>query len=175
MSLISFNATIQKFKANAHQTGWTYITVTAKQAAQLQKGSKKSFRVKGLLDDFKIEKVALLPTGNGDFIIPVNAAMRKGIGKQQGATVKVQLHFDDATIAPPKALLECLEDEPKAMTFYNSLTQGHKNYFTKWIETAKTEATQAKRIALVINAMLHKMDFGAMLRQQKEDNKKLRG
>ncbi len=44
---------------------------------------KQSFRVKGLLDNHPIAQTALLPAGDGAFILPINAAMRKGIGKKQ--------------------------------------------------------------------------------------------
>ena len=71
------------------------------------------------------------------------------------------------------ALMECLQDEPEALKHFNSLPQGHRNYFTKWIETAKTEPTKTKRIALVIKTMVRKMDFGAMLREERDERKML--
>jgi uncharacterized protein YdeI (YjbR/CyaY-like superfamily) len=69
--------------------------------------------------------------------------------------------------------LECMADEPVALQYFNSLPQGHRNYFTKWIDSAKTDTTKAKRIALVIKTMVRKMDFGAMLREEREERKKL--
>ena len=117
----------------------------------------------------------MIPMGEGDFIIPINAAIRKGIGKRKGATVTVQLEIDKSPILPPSELLECLADEPEALKYFNSLPQGHRNYFTKWIETAKTDVTKAKRIALVIKSMVRKMDFGAMLREERDERKKLLG
>ena len=171
--MLSFSATILQFAAQGEKTGWTYILVTAALAEKLNPGVKKSFRVKGKLDDFEVEKLALIPMGKGDFILTVNAAIRKGIGKRKGATVKVQLALDDSPILPPAELLECLQDEPEALKHFNSLPQSHRNYFTKWIETAKTEPTKIKRIALVIKTMVRKMDFGAMLREERDERKML--
>jgi hypothetical protein len=171
--MINFNSEIKKFDKQGEKTGWTYIVVPAAVAATLNPGVKKSYRVKGKLDEFKIEKLALIPMGKGDFILTVNAAIRKGIGKRKGATVKVQLEMDNAPILPPKELLECLQDEPEALKHFNSLPQGHRNYFTKWIESAKTEPTKTKRIALVIKTMVRKMDFGAMLREERDERKML--
>ena len=171
--MVKFSTTILKFDKQGEKTGWTYITIAAKIAQQLNPGIKKSFRVKGLLDDFAIDKVALIPMGGGDFIMAVNAAMRKATGKRKGAIVKVQLAVDDSPILPPALLLECMEDEPEALKYYNSLPQGHRNYFTKWIDSAKTDATKAKRIALVIKTMVRKMDFGAMLREERDERRKL--
>ena len=169
--MLCFTTTILKFSRQGEKTGWTYIIVPDKIAKKLNPGVKKSYRVKGKLDEFKIEKVALIPMGKGDFILSVNAAMRKGTGKRFGASLKVQLEADDAPILPPAELLECLQDEPEALKHFNSLPQGHRNYFTKWIETAKTEPTKTKRIALVIKTMVRKMDFGAMLREERDERK----
>jgi len=169
--MLSFNATILQFAKQGEKTGWTYITVPAAMAGKLNPGVKKSYRVKGKLDDLAVEKLALIPMGKGDFILTINAAIRKGIGKRKGATVKVQLEMDHSPILPPTELIECLQDEAEALKYFNSLPQGHRNYFTKWIESAKTEPTKTKRIALVIKTMVRKMDFGAMLREERAEKK----
>jgi Domain of unknown function (DUF1905)/Bacteriocin-protection, YdeI or OmpD-Associated len=171
--MVKFTTTILKFDTQGEKTGWTYITIPAKIAQQLNPGIKKSFRVKGKLDDYNIEKIALLPMGEGNFIMPINAAIRKSIRKQKGATIQVAVQIDKAPLLPSTELLECMADEPEALEYYNSLPQGHRNYFTKWIETAKTDTTKAKRIALVIKTMIRKMDFGAMLREEREERKRL--
>jgi hypothetical protein len=173
--MIKFSTPILKFDNQGEKTGWTYITIPAKLAQQLKPGNKKSFRVKGKLDDFAIEKVALIPMGGGDFIMAINAAVRKGMGKRKGAVIKVALEVDNAPILVPAELLECMADEPEALQYFNSLPQGHRNYFTKWIDSAKTDATKAKRITLVIKTMVRKMDFGAMLREERDERKKLMG
>ena len=173
--MIKCTATIQKFDAQGEKTGWTYITITAAIAKKINPGVKKSYRVKGKLDDFEIDKVALIPMGEGDFIMAINAAMRKGIGKRKGATVQLQLELDNAAIIPPVELMECLQDEPAALQYFNSLPQGHRNYFTRWIDSAKTETTKTKRITLVVKTMVRKMDFGAMLREERDERKKLFG
>lgn len=169
--MISFNNTIQKFNRQGEKTGWTYIVVPEKIARELNPGVKKSYRVKGKLDEHAIEKTALIPMGGGDFILPINAAIRKATGKRFGASIKIQLELDASPILPPAELLECMQDEPEALKYFNSLPQGHRNYFTKWIESAKTESTKTKRIALVIKTMVRKMDFGAMLREERDERK----
>lgn len=65
--------------------------------------------------------------------------------------------------------LACLQDEPAAFDFFNTLPPGHRNYFSKWIESAKTEPTRAKRIAMAVNALARKWDYGEMIRAQKKD------
>lgn len=166
--MIRFNTTILKFAQQGEKTGWTYIQLTAKQAQQLKSGNKKSFRVKGKLDELAIEGVALIPMGGGDFIMALNAAMRKQLRKRKGDILKVQLEPDEKKPEYSKEMMLCLQEEPEALTFFNKLPGSHRNYFSRWVESAKTDATKAKRIAMTVNAMLNKMHFGHMLREEKQ-------
>ena len=61
------------------------------------------------MDNYDFSMVALLPMGGGDFIMALNAAMRKAIKKQKGATVQVQMMVDVNEIKPPDELIECLK------------------------------------------------------------------
>src|SRR5688572_4922105 len=125
--MIRFSAIIKKFDKQGEKTGWTYIEVTATLAGELVPGNKKGFRVKGGLDGYAIEKVALIPMGGGSFILPLNGAMRKGIGKAKGATLTAHLEVDKQEIEPPADLIECLKDEPVALATYNGLAKSHQN------------------------------------------------
>ena len=58
-------------------------------------------------------------------------------------------------------------DDPGALEYFNKLPVSHQNYYSKWIESAKTDFTKAKRIALTINACSKKMSFSQMMQQQK--------
>lgn len=166
--MIQFTATIKRFDSQGEKTGWTYIEVPAVTAEKINPGVKKEYRVKGKLDEYAFEIKALLPMGGGNFILPLNAEMRKGIKKQKGAAVKVKMEVDTNEIKPPSELVECLEDEPEALEYFNSLTKGHQNYFTNWINSAKTDPTKAKRIAATLNALNRKWDYGQMIRAMKK-------
>jgi hypothetical protein len=167
--MIRFTTKILQFGAMGEKTGWSYIRISAAQAAKLMPGNKKSFRVKGRLDDHPIEKMALLPMGEGDFIMALKASVRKAIRKQKGDSLRVELEVDKAVIKPPKELMECLADEPAALAHFSSLPRSHQNYFGGWVRSAKTEGTRASRIACVVDAMAKKMNFGEMLRARTED------
>ena len=174
--MIKFKTKILQFKERmGEKTGWSYIKVPAKIAQQLKPDHKKSFRVKGKLDDHPIGGMALIPMGGGDFIMALKAAIRKAIRKQAGDTLEVQLEVDKKVIAPPKDLLECLADEPRAAEYFKTLPMSHQNYFGNWIKEAKTEGTRAKRIARVVDAMLKKQNFGEMVRAQRDDREQLMG
>jgi hypothetical protein len=165
--MVQFNTTIKKFDSQGEKTGWTYIEIPAAIAQKLNSNNKKGFRVKGKLDDYEFSMIALLPMGGGDFIMALNAAMRKGIRKQKGAIIKVKMAVDTNDIKPPEELIECLQDEPEAFKYFKSLPKGHQNYFTNWINSAKTDPTKAKRIAATLNALNKKWDFGQMMRAMK--------
>src|SRR5688572_2420338 len=117
--MVSFTTTILKFEQMAEKTGWTYIEIPADIAQKLKPGNKKTFRVKGKLDNFTIKAVAIMPRGDGSFILAVNAAMRKGLGKRKGAMIKVQLQEDKAEIPLDKELLACLQDDPDAKAHWD--------------------------------------------------------
>jgi Domain of unknown function (DUF1905)/Bacteriocin-protection, YdeI or OmpD-Associated len=172
--MIKFETTILKFASQGEKTGWTYISVSQKIAQQIKPNNKKSFRVKGKIDAYTIEGVALMPMGNGDFILALNAAIRKGIKKIYGAKVVVQLQKDDAPLKINTDLFDCLQDEPQALTFFNTLAQSHQKYFNNWVDAAKTEPTKAKRIAACVNALAKKWDYGLMIRTLTNDRKEMR-
>lgn len=167
--MVQFTATIKRFKEQGEKTGWTYIDVPSSIASQLVPGNKKGFRVKGKIDNHSYSMVALLPMGGGDFIMTLNAAIRKGVGKAVGTVVNIKMAVDNNEIKPPPELLECMEDEPEAMAYFKSLSQGHQNYFSNWIRSAKTEPTKTKRIAATVNAFINRWNFGQMLRAIKKD------
>jgi hypothetical protein len=165
--MVKFKALIKQFADQGEKTGWTYIDVPAEIALKIKPANKKTFRVKGKLDDLSIKSVALVPMGGGDFIMPLNADLRKGIKKRKGATLIAVLEEDTNQLQPPAELLECLADEPEAKQFFDSLTYGHRNYFSKWIESAKTEPTKTKRIAQAVDALSKQLDYGTMIRSLK--------
>ena len=167
--MIHFKTIVKKFEKQGEKTGWTYITITQEQAEKIKPATKISFRVKGLLDDLRIEKTALLPMGDGSFIMPLNASIRKSIKKGKGDRVNVKLEVDDEPVQHDADFLECLHDEPAAMQTFQQLARGHQNYFSNWIQSAKTAPTKAKRIALAVNALAKGMGFPEMLRAQKKE------
>jgi hypothetical protein len=170
--MIQFTAIILKFANKGEKTGWTCIEVSAALAEQLTPGNKKSFRVKGKIDNYPLHQIALLPMGDGNFIMPLNAAIRKGIGKRKGAEVVLELKVDETPFLFSQDMMLCLEDEPQALAAFNKLPGSEQKYFSKWIESAKTEPTKAKRIAQTVNAMLKGFRYGEMIKALKKTEEK---
>jgi Domain of unknown function (DUF1905)/Bacteriocin-protection, YdeI or OmpD-Associated len=162
--MVQFTATIQRFGEKGEKTGWSYILITRELAEKLKPGYKKAFRVKGKLDNYPVSQLALIPMGQGEFILTLNANLRKAIHKNKGATVQVSLIEDKKPPEISAELKECLADAPKAEKKFDSLPRSHQMYYSKWIESAKTVETRAKRIGLTIQAMEKNLSYGEMLR-----------
>ncbi len=167
--MVQFTTTIKQFDQQGEKTGWTYIEVSSEIAEKLVPGNKKGFRVKGKLDNFSIKGIALLPMGGGNFILTLNADLRRGIHKKKGAMLNVKLQVDPEGYKLNEDFIACLNDEPAAKEFFNTLAGSHRNYFSKWIDSAKTEPTKIKRISMAVNALSKKWGYPEMLRNSKKD------
>ena len=165
---VVFDTVIEKFGNQGEKTGWRYIIIPPAIALQLYPGNKKSFRVMGSIDMHEIEKTALIPMGEGAFIIPLNATIRKAIDKKEGQKVTVKIKRDHGELLLDADLVDCLEEDASAKKYFYTMAPSHQHYFSKWIASAKTEATKAKRIAMTLDAMIKKIDYGTMLREAKK-------
>ncbi len=163
MTRIKETFLIHRFKEKGEKTGWTYIEFPAAVANKLKKGNRKSFRVKGTLDAVPVNALALIPMGEGNFILPLKADLRKKLNKKLGDSLQVNLVEDKDEIIFDQNLMMCLEDLPEALEYFNSLTVSHRHYFSNWVKSAKTDATVSKRIARIVNAMLKKQNYSEML------------
>ena len=79
--------------------------------------------------------------------------------------LKVQMEEDKSDFIFNPDLLACLEDEPSAIKHFKKLPGSHQRYFSKWMDSAKTDATKAKRIAMAVNALARGLGFSEMLRE----------
>jgi len=168
--MVEFTTMILQFAEQGEKTGWSYIEIPADIAQQLKPGNKKSFRVRGMLDALPVRGMALMPMGEGNFIMALKAEVRKGIHKNAGAVLQVRLEEDtDYKVEMPPDLQECFDFEPDALEFFNTLAKSHRDYFIKWIDSAKTRETREKRVVNTINAMLRKWSYNVMLREMRKD------
>jgi hypothetical protein len=165
--MLKYETLIQKFNKKGEKSGWTYIVITHQQAEKLHPGSRTTFRVKGTLDEMPIEKTALLPMGDGSYILPINGTMRKTLAKKEGDKLTVSLQEDKRELKLSSDFIACLKDEPVAYEFFCSLPKSHQQYFSKWIESAKTDDTKAKRIAMSVMGLAMRQGYSEMMRANK--------
>lgn len=164
---MKFLKTIERFGKKGEKTGWRYILVEAKLAQKLNPESRVSFRVKGQLDKYSFHGLALIPMGQGDFILPLNAAIRRAIRKEAGDQLAVEMELDTKPLKLSPDLMKCLKQEPPALDFFKSLPRSHQFYFSKWIDSAKTAPTRAKRIAMAVIGLAQHQTYSEMLHSNK--------
>ncbi len=131
--------------------GWTYTEIP-----ELPPDKKAHFgwrKVRGTIDGYEIRKYHLMPMGNGRLFLPINATIRKKIGKKEGDTVHIILYPDTEPLELPEEMKLCLEDEPKAFKFFNSLSESEQKFYIQWIYSAKKEETKVERLAKAINKL----------------------
>ncbi|PWS33780.1 YdeI/OmpD-associated family protein [Pedobacter paludis] len=166
--MIHFKAEIERFDSMGEKTGWSYVFIPANLANQIKPDCKVSFRVKGKIDLVEVLGMAVMPMGEGDFILALKSELRKKLKKEAGASVELSLEEDkDFKIEMPEDLEMCLSDEEHLMSNFLKQPKSHQNYYINWINQAKTETTRTKRLAMTVTAMHKKQDFGTMMRESK--------
>ncbi len=140
---------LQKFPGKG---GWTYTEIP-----EIKQNRKSPFgwvRVKGSIDGYPLSQYKLMPMGNGKLFLPVKAAIRKKIGKQEGDTVRVILYADDSPVEIPEELMLCFESEPgELFGTFTGLPEGERKSIIDWIYDAKTEATKTNRIVKLMDRL----------------------
>lgn len=158
--LIDKEYLLEKFPGKG---GWTFARIP--EVLQDKNSHFGWVKVRGSIDGFEISKYHLMPMGNGTLFLPVRAEIRKKIKKQEGDYVHVILYQDNEPLIAPEEMLLCLKEEPKALKFFNSLTDSEKKFYIEWIYSAKKEETKIERLAKSIN----RMQKGLKLYDKSED------
>ena len=84
--------------------------------------------------------------------------------------VNLKIVLDERPYTPSVTFIKCLKDEPGALAFFKTLSKSHQNYFSKWIDSAKTDVTKEKRIVQAVNALAHGLNYAEMLREKSITN-----
>ena len=148
-ALVNKKLVLERF---AGKGGWTYVQVSGmRRSAEVPFGWVK---VKGSIDGYKIKKNHLMPMGNGKLFLPVKAEIRKVIKKGEGDRVHVVLYADNDPLQIPHEMMLCLQEEPTALKFFNSLTESQRKYYIDWVYSARKEETRVNRLARTVNRLM---------------------
>ena len=140
---------LQKFPGKG---GWTYAAIP--EILQNKNNPFGWVRVRGSIDNYLLKQYKLMPMGNGRLFLPVKAAIRKKIKKEAGDYVRVLLYTDESPIEIPEEIILCFKNEsPKIYETFLNFTEGQQKSYIDWIYDAKTEATQAERIAKMMERL----------------------
>lgn len=164
--MVHFTTAIAKFGQQGEKTGWTYIAIPEDITALINPGVKKSYRVKGTIDAYALESVAVMPMGDGSFIMALNAAMRKGIKKKEGAMVQLALCLDMSSYIMNEQMLDAIHSSDIARHQFEKLPPSHQKYYSKWVDAAKQQSTKDKRIVQIVLSFEKGLSFAEMLRSQ---------
>ena len=148
-ALINKKLVLERFHGKG---GWTYVQVPG-----IERSRTTPFgwiKVKGSIDGYVIKKYHLMPMGKDRLFLPVKAEIRKKLRKDEGDFVRVILFADNEPLEVPEEMLLCLQEEPQALKFFNSLTESERKYYINWIYSAKKEETKIDRLAKTINRLL---------------------
>jgi len=147
-------------------SNWTYVVIPGLPPAYKAPGG--TIKVCGFIDAYELKKFNLLPMKDNNMLLPLNAAVRKKIGKKEGDHVHVVLFLDTTVFVVPDDILVCLLDVPQAYEFFTSLSESNQKYYVYWIEGAKKSETKIERIQKTIERLekgLRFYDWGKL-----EDN-----
>jgi hypothetical protein len=136
----------------AGKGGWTYARIP--EILQNKKNHFGWVKVTGTIDGYEIKKYHLMPMGNGKLFLPVKAEIRKKIKKSEGDYVHIILYADNEPLEVPEEMLLCLQIEPAALTFFNSLSESERKFYIQWVYSAKKEETKVNRLVKTIDRLL---------------------
>jgi hypothetical protein len=127
--------------------GW-YATIDFPYDVEKLFGTKGRVRVKGTINGFQVDR-ALIPTKAGVHVIVMSGALRKAVKAGSGDVVEVVVHRnpEQDEVIIPDALRDTLDFQPDMKATWDKLTPGMKRNMCYWVGSAKTEATQARRVA----------------------------
>ena len=89
--------------------------------------------------------------GNGQLFLPVKAAIRKKIKKEEGDWVRIILFEEKDPEEVPEEFILCLKDDPDAWKNFQQFSKKEKKKYTDWIYSAKTDEVKIERLAVAVN------------------------
>jgi hypothetical protein len=140
---------LEKFQGKG---GWTYARIP--EITQDRRSHFGWVKVRGTIDGYEIRKYHLMPMGNGNLFLPVKAEIRKKIRKEEGDCIHVILYTDNEPLEIPAEMTLCLQDEPDALKFFNSLSESEQKFYIGWIYGAKKEETKIDRMVKAVNRLV---------------------
>ena len=137
--------------------GWTFARIP--EISQNKEAHFGWVKVRGTIDGVEIRKYNLMPMGDGRLFLAVKKDTRDRINKKAGDFVHVILYPDNDPLDVPEELKLCLQDDPSAYDFFNSLSESERKYYLDWIYSAKKEETKVDRMAKSINRLAAGLKF----------------
>lgn len=129
--------------------GWTFVRLP-----EIKTSSGKPLgwdKVRALFDDYEVAQIGLLSMGNDRRFLPVKTEIRKLIGKQAGDQIRLQLFARIKELDVCAEFQLCLEDEPEALSHFQSWSAQERDKYISWIEQGQSTEQQVERMAQAVN------------------------
>ncbi len=146
--LVNKDYQLEKFQGKG---GWTYVRIP-----EIEPNKHAHFgwvKVRGSIDSYNLKNFRLMPMGNGTLFLPVNATIRKHIGKSEGDFVRIILYKDDAPLELTKELIDCFSQEEGIYEQFLRLSANEQKRYLEWIYNAKNDSIKVERIVRVIEEL----------------------
>ncbi|TVR41658.1 MAG: DUF1905 domain-containing protein [Cryomorphaceae bacterium] len=147
--LVQQHYRLEKFPGKG---GWTYALIP-----EVKPDPHAWFgwiSVCGTMDDVELPRCKLMPKGDGQLFLPVNASMRKKLKKQAGDEVLITLYRDDEPPVLPQEITDCFDLEPpEVYARFLSLSADEQHALLKPVLAARQPATQEKRIRGMLDSL----------------------
>jgi hypothetical protein len=127
-------------------------------------GSRRVFcSINGLAE----HQCALLPHGNGSYVVTVNKKLLAALGLSFGARVHVSLRSDESKYGLPMAeeLEELLRQDKEGSRLFHSLTAGRQRTLLYIINSAKNTGVKIRRAVIIVRhlkANVGKINYGQL-------------
>lgn len=145
-------------------SNWTYVIIPGIPPEYKARGG--TIRVRGFIDSYELKQYNLLPMKDQRMFLPLNATVRKKIGKKEGDYVHVVLFHDVSPVVIPEDILACLLDAHLAHQFFSTLSESNQKYYIDWIEGAKKMETKVERIQKAIERLENGLKFYDWVNQE---------
>jgi hypothetical protein len=115
-------------------------------------GVKQRHYIRGTVNSYGVR--GSLGSDGQQYFLPLGAAWRRGCGLEAGDEAEVALSPEGPQSENLSAdVVNALDAEPQAKTFFESLATFYRNTYIKWIESAKRPETRSARIQEMIELL----------------------
>ncbi len=154
MSQLRFRSVIEINNINP------YVLVSARRAAQIQKGWRKPLpvRVRVNGEPEKPWRINLMPVGDGSFYLYLHGNVRKASNTQVGDAVTVELEFDGEYRSGPAHPMpswfkNALDENQKAKQAWSELIPSRQKEILRYFSWLKSAEAQTRNVQRAIHVL----------------------
>ncbi len=157
-----FEAPIAEHDVGSNRYRYTVVYVPQDILAELPMAEYPRLRITGEVNDHPIE--ASITPAKGVWYVLLSKRVLKAIGARVGDSVSVRFRIaDQDAVDVPAALEDALDGDARMRDLWDTQTPGKRRALAYRVASAKTEATQTKRVAEVFDILDGKRDLRGKL------------